>query len=309
MAPPTDYVLLDDAGRHYWRQMSRRYTLPRPWEGQTVEGCEPWGWSQAVKRIFVKAGIDPRLLPSEHKLDILRRLSHRRLTVEIHSFLRTGLEPIEAFTPDECIRAVERWHNVIAKYPWSSSGRGIFHGGEGFEKSFLQRCTGAIGAQGSVMIEQALKVDTDFAMLFHAHLREGVRFVDYSLMLNHGTAYAGHQVLPSAAIHDLLSRKVGQETLENTRRGLEEFLSSRLIPHYEGYLGVDMMVYIGSDGHLRLNPCVEVNLRHTMGTMVSLLRQRHLPAMYRGRIVTHPEAPFPLSLSPWQLALDPQPGS
>ena len=46
---------------------------------------------------------------------------------------------------------------------------------------------------------------------------------------------------------------------------------------YNGYLGpvgVDMFVYHDAEGY-HLNPCVEINLRHTMGMVAHAIAQRH----------------------------------
>jgi hypothetical protein len=63
-------------------------------------------------------------------------------------------------------------------------------------------------------------------------------------------------------------------------------LQQRLAGHYVGPLGVDMMLVRQTDGTLCLHPCVEVNLRHTMGH-VALHLSRRLPenAEARFRIV------------------------
>ena len=56
------------------------------------------------------------------------------------------------------------------------------------------------------------------------------------------------------------------------------FLAGRFSGRYCGYVGVDMFVY-ESDGGFRLAPCVEMNVRMTMGLLarrvitVSFMRQ------------------------------------
>ena len=48
-----------------------------------------------------------------------------------------------------------------------------------------------------------------------------------------------------------------------------------IAPHYKGPLGVDMMIYRDGNKGLAVNPCVEVNLRMTMGMVVAALGQNH----------------------------------
>ena len=54
-----------------------------------------------------------------------------------------------------------------------------------------------------------------------------------------------------------------------------EVLRQVFATEYRGYLGVDMLVYRGKDGRARLHPCVEINMRYTMG-MVALRLSRLL---------------------------------
>lgn len=304
MAAPTDYVLLDDAGRDFRQARSSRFNLPRPWRGEPIDRCEPWGWSMAARRRFLDAGVPPSLLPSDDCLDTLRRLSHRRLTIEAHRFLATGLDPVEAFDTARCERELESRGSVMAKYPWSSTGRGVFRGTPELKTSFLTRCGGAIAHQGSVMIERAFDVDTDFAMLYRTDGHGGVEFLDYSLMENRGAAYRGHVILPAAESRRLLAAKVGHDVLDNARDGMAEFLERHVAGHYDGCLGVDMFVYRDARGSLCLNPCVEINLRHTMGTLVWLLRRNHIGAGFRGRLVTESRGEeLLLTLGSWPVSV------
>jgi hypothetical protein len=48
-----------------------------------------------------------------------------------------------------------------------------------------------------------------------------------------------------------------------------------IAPHYNGYLGIDMMLYWDENGKIALNPCVEVNLRMTMGMVTAAMGSRH----------------------------------
>ena len=56
---------------------------------------------------------------------------------------------------------------------------------------------------------------------------------------------------------------------------LEEILASRLDGHYAGPLGVDLMVCKSPAGPTLL-PCVEVNLRKTMGHVSMKVAQRDI---------------------------------
>ena len=48
-----------------------------------------------------------------------------------------------------------------------------------------------------------------------------------------------------------------------------------IAPHYDGPVGIDMMLYWDENGRIALNPCVEVNLRMTMGMVTAAMGSRH----------------------------------
>ena len=152
------FVVTPDKILQRCSQLSDRFSCAQPWKGEKIDGIEPWGWSKALVNQMVAMGVDRRLMPDEDALNHLRNLSHRRLTIEAHEHLETNLMPAEALTEQDCINAFKKWGKVVGKYPWSSSGRGLFSGEKGFEGSFLRRCKGAINHQCSVMIERAFDV-------------------------------------------------------------------------------------------------------------------------------------------------------
>ena len=46
-------------------------------------------------------------------------------------------------------------------------------------------------------------------------------------------------------------------------------------PHYNGPVGIDMMMYRDEHGKIAVNPCVEVNLRMTMGMVTAAMGSHH----------------------------------
>lgn len=284
IAPPDDFVLVGDVGRQWWETHPERDTLARPWSGEPVECCMPWGWSKAVRENLRVAGVAPSLLPSDDILDKIRILSHRRLTINAHRYLSTGLEPVEARSEDEACQALERFGKVIGKYPWSSTGRGLFSGDPGHVGSYLHRCRGAIDRQGSVMIEKAYDVVVNFAMLFSRLPGEKFGLRGYSLFETDRRAYVANTLVHDNQIVRLLSRYVGKHQLDDTACALGHFLDEAVgeTGTSQDFAGIDMMIYREADGSYALNPCVEINLRLTMGFLSHSLLSRHLPAGFRG---------------------------
>jgi hypothetical protein len=52
-------------------------------------------------------------------------------------------------------------------------------------------------------------------------------------------------------------------------------IDTLIAPHYSGPLGIDMMLYRDDKGEIAINPCVEVNLRMTMGMVTAAMGSRH----------------------------------
>ena len=76
---------------------------------------------------------------------------------------------------------------------------------------------------------------------------------------------------------------------------LLKVLDALIAPHYDGPLGVDMMLYRNTDGTIALNPCVEVNLRMTMGMITAAMGSRHA---LRGRFsIISSDSGYSFSLS------------
>jgi hypothetical protein len=101
-----------------------------------------------------------------------------------------------------------------------------------------------------------------------------------------------------------LTRLIGEESLQRLieahTRWLEEHLHSS---EYIGYIGVDLFLY-REKGQLCLHPCVEINLRTTMGVLAHFAYEQYVPEgktgifrLERGRGSATGERVIPLLLT------------
>lgn len=247
-----------------------------------LTACSPWGWSVDARSVFKAAGVPCGLLPSDDALDRMRALSHRRLTVEISNEIRRRLTmnlppvPVEVFSVDECLRNVARFEGkAFVKLPYSSTGRGVVDVSGMSSSAIAKKVEGMINRQGSVMIEKALDKQIDFAMLFHAK-NGAVAFIGYSAFVaDNGFSYSGNLIMPDYRIKtEYIGRFVSTSTLDDLEAVMPQLLSELLKNDYEGYFGVDMLVYRDESGKYEINPCVELNLRMTMGIVAHVLGER-----------------------------------
>ncbi len=286
-ASPDDYVYCPKACdfAEWSKEMSCLFGLKVNLSDSLPSGLDgaPWGWSLDAARQMSVVGA---IVPDEESLLKIRELSHRRLTVAVMSRLRVMLPfelpeiPVEAKSVAEVRRQFEKWGGkMYVKEPWSSSGRGVIYLDRLSESDEL-RIANIIRRQGSVMCEFAVSKRRDFAMEFRS-LGGRVEWVAYSLFFNgHGTSYCGNLLAPDSEIESILaSEGVDLDKLNALKETLLAIFTDLVAPYYEGCFGVDMMV--AEDG--MIVPCVEVNLRMTMGMVAAIWRDRYLSPDSRGR--------------------------
>ena len=242
----------------------------------SVTRLQPWGISRYSAHWLKRAGAPAHLTDAMNaKAQECRRLSHRRSSIRICELLTEAIKagmltmpvphlPVEAFSPDDANRAIAEFGDVFVKSPWSSSGRGVLHGHADAPTQLLRRCENAIATQGSVMIERAHKKILDFAMLFRASAGK-VTSEGLSLFFNvRDGAYGGNMLASDAEIAAHIRRLLPDFDPELLGGIMCRVLETLIDGSYTGPLGIDMMV-AEENGNTYLVPCVELNLRATMG--------------------------------------------
>ena len=251
-----EFVTLDDLGR-----LSR--DNPRGIE------IRPWGWDRALCHQLVKAGVDEQALPSTAQIDRIRTLSHRaaaipllhRLTAEVRG---TVGERLELTTPDALSDIASQWGHFVVKAPWSSSGRGVRLDCQWPEPRLNAFVRNVIARQGSVTVEPFYERVSDFAMEFMADGEGGATYCGLSLFSTANGAYQGNLVARECEKRAWMAPEIDLDKLDLATVIICREVGEWCKGCYSGPFGVDMMV-VRQDGQLMLHPCVEVNLRRTMG--------------------------------------------
>lgn len=226
--------------------------------------ADPWGWNRCLAYRLRQRFRGIEGIPDDNGLESIRNLSHRRTTIEFLKKTATDFPEIEI--PQECrdveqaMSVFERRGDVYFKAPWSSSGRGIIRTSDLDRSQVEQWVRGTIAAQGSVMAEKAYARRLDFATEWLC--RDGkAMFAGYSVF---ETSRRGKYHNNMRGTQSELENMIRQTTeawsdclLEKINAAIEQ-----LIAHsYSGPLGIDMLVTESGT----VNPCVEINLRRTMG--------------------------------------------
>lgn len=232
---------------------------------QETNFINPWGWDKALCASLRRHGMRDALLPTDEQLATVRTLSHRRVAGRLLQQLRRAGTVGEAF---ECSRVeqvaehLQHFGRVVVKAPWSSSGRGVrFLSLDHSQPSVHNWLCNVMTAQGSVMVEPYYNKVKDFGMEFEALADGTVRCLGLSLFHTQNGAYTGNILATERTKRELMSRYVPVELLDAVAADICRLTASLFCGRYTGPFGVDMMVV---EGHL-LHPCVEINLRRTMG--------------------------------------------
>ncbi len=164
--------------------------------------------------------------------------------------------------------------NYVIKSPYSSSGRGLLWIEKNINQSNRQVLQGMLNKQLMVSIEKALDKKVDFSMQFSSDGKGQIVFEGLSLFLTDGRGnYRGTCVCSQQKIQSELSKYLQPELLEQVKSLLIKYLTKKYACIYTGELGVDMMVYEES-GRYKFHPCVEINMRTTMGFLALQLQKK-----------------------------------
>ncbi len=289
-----------------------------------IEKLLPWGWSPAEHKLlnplknycseaYGKSPVfnwKPQfrdLYSKKFALEILQKL-----ITEIDSDFVIKNEQVGkvCYTKSEINGLIGKWNKLMIKAPWSSSGRGLqpitkvpVH------EKVWEKISGIIHDQGYVLVEPLLNKAFDLAFQFE--LEKGK--INYLGISNFTTdkkgQYQGNFLnrLPPdlnsevqefiVKIPDLIVPPL-IKTVEN----------SALASNYEGNFGVDTLIYRDENNKLKVNPCLEINLRKNMGLLslhLEKLIHSNKLAMYRTYynpqksffdFVREMEIKFPLSI-------------
>lgn len=232
----------------------------------TEEELSPWGWNPALKKYSDSI--------SDAFLKDVYCHSHRRWSSLAMAFLRNKvsfsvpISAVELHGQQDVDDFVNMHHNVMLKAPVSGSGRGVWRCFGELSESAKGWCKRTLIKQKSVMGEPLYDKVQDFAMEFF--LKNGrASFVGYSLFKTEAMGVYSENILASdQEIERVLTEKIPLNNLFEVRDALLSFFEKEY-SFYEGFLGVDMLIYKENNRFL-LNPMIEINLRMTMGVVARI---------------------------------------
>ncbi len=243
----------------------------------------PWGWSPAVHRLLgpLKPSCSAEFneSPVAQWRPCYRDLYSRKFAREILSSLLPHL-PSEVMIkshmlPEVCtsVKQIEelqsRWGKIMVKAPWSSSGRGL----QPLTKvpvvtKVQEKLQGIINDQGYAMAEPFLNKQLDLALQFE--IKKGkVQYLGVSRFIaDRKGRYEGNYLNGWPSGLDSAVVRFAEDMCNLLPGPVAEVIeASDLSKSFEGSFGVDTLIYTDEEGSLRINPCLELNLRMTMGLL------------------------------------------
>ena len=243
-----------------------------------VAEVSPWGWNAALVWQLERMGVPSRLLPDKGRLDAMRKLSNRESSIDILREMvaaihkTVGLRGV-AHSVEEVETFLREQGGGVVKAPWSSSGRGVRFSPEVMTANMEGFVRNVLATQGSIIVEPAYNKVVDFAMEFVTDGKGKAEYSGLSLFDTDNGAYLGNVLADEDQKLCALSVYADAEVLKSIASLLSSLIGKWCKDVYHGPLGVDMMV-VDVDGGFLLHPCVEINLRRTMGHVALDLARR-----------------------------------
>lgn len=250
---------------------------------------QPWGWDRTLRCSLKGIGLDDKWLPTNAQLNVVRLMSHRSWAAEnvlqpLRDMSFTVGESYQLKSNSDARKFLAERKSIVLKAPWSSSGRGIRY------LSNVHCCniatnyeitpqiegwiSNVIARQGCVVAEPYYNKVCDFGMEFQSDGKGNIAYKGLSLFDTVNGAYTGNILDDESHKDALLCRYVPQRTLHVLRERIVEILLGTFMEKYVGMFGIDMMIVRDTEGKLAVHPCVELNLRMTMGHVAILLAKR-----------------------------------
>ena len=274
-----DLVLVDDIdnardkvrhlGEHLLEKVEfiTKLQLEHLLKTEFIDCVHPWGWDLSLKGELERIGLPEIMLPTDEVLDKVRAISSRQWAAE---HLQQDVVYADNFAlVKECVM---KWGKAVVKAPWSSSGRGVKYVSadefrtNGEYPAFQRWVSNIIFRQGGVTVEPYYNKVKDFGMEFEA-IDGQIVYRGLSLFQVAKNAYTGNVLASEEEKEEMLHSYVSHEQLEAISQHVCEVMQPALKGVYSGPFGVDMMVCAKEPGSkdVFINPCIELNLRRTMG--------------------------------------------
>lgn len=229
-----------------------------------------WGWNKSLVNQLRAEGCEA--LPDDNCLNAIRLLSSRQTAVGCLSKIKECCNSLPVVGESVfCgnIETVEKYvegRQCVLKQPYSGSGRGLMSAkGELLPKQ-RDWAIKTLREQRGLVVEPFYNKVADFAMEFLV-TQSAVEYEGLSLFSTSADfSYEGNVLAPQDVLKQRLEARLGCDFIDLLREVVAGVLREVFVGNYLGYLGVDMML-VEVGGEVFVHPCVEINVRRTMGLL------------------------------------------
>lgn len=253
---------------------------------------EFWGISPSTiyrfERLNTIYGLNLQIPGWTDKLRLLgsRLTAHNILAylIETISSISSNLLPHFFINMEEIKNfVIKSKEKLLLKAPYSSSGRGLVWLPIG-EIAFSQKqiIGGILKKQGYISLEKVLDKQLDFSMNFIITSLNSASFIGYSIFYTDSKgAYKSSLLANQEDLEQQIISFVTKKLLYRVRNKLMQVLQKTYAPYYNGNISVDMLIYRYKNNYY-LHPCVEINMRKSMGYLSIYLQRKFLSPKTKG---------------------------
>lgn len=307
---PEDYILVPEESLAATRALtaSLPYSTGIPVSQSTIPinqplTASPWGLTRTcIHHLTLIKEQTGALLDIPEWNPERKKLTGRRTARECLQFLRANYPNIHTpnlplFTDSlEDLRTfvTKQTPPLIIKAPYSSSGRGLLWVKD---KSWgikdEEWICGYLRKQGELSIESGLNKIQDFAFEYFISEKGSVSYKGISVFYSAaGGAYSGNLLGKQTDLENFLHQDFDSIYIEQLKKALGEALEVLIAKQYSGYVGIDMITYRDKEDKLRIHPCIEINLRYTMGLLALEISNNLVSPTSEGKlIITYEKKP------------------
>ena len=259
------------------------------WLQQPKGSLLPWGWSPATYKLFepVISGCGEDFRRSAvaswqegHKIlySRLTGIAVLKETLKTNEFrwMPESFDlPVVCHSIAQIQTEISRHKSAVVKSPWSSSGRGLLlFPNPDSQKKNEEVLSGMIKQQGFVSVEPWLNKVIDLSYQFYSKdgilVYKGRTFFETDPKGRYLRNFLTNSPETTEEVSDFL-REHDSEVVDVIKSALSHSEYTRI---YQGWIGVDSMVYRDKTGDLKIQPIVEINGRFTMGALALKLREK-----------------------------------
>ncbi|MDO4770620.1 hypothetical protein [Porphyromonas sp.] len=241
----------------------------------------PWGWAPELKYGKLASLVS-------FSYDEIRLWSSRQNTYALVERLIT-LFPIDydrgflpyAITDQSIPQGLDMEKKYVLKEEFSSSGRGVVFV-RGSEVSEILSKRQNKSANKRIYLENFYSKVGDRGYEFYRDAEGHVTYVGPSDFKTIEGRYVGNVIEPAESIHRRWRQEPTSPSHDTYVNQLLQALDTLQLGSYQGPIGIDTIVYEDARG-LHLHPCIEINIRPTMGWLAISLAERYLPEGMNGR--------------------------